>query len=116
MSFPSESPTMEFKLNTMGTYESTLAEFSPFPSYDGRAPADVTRKRRREDEYFKSLPPGYRFCPYDDELIRDYLKPKVFEEPVPLNQINDVNIYRYNPESLAGSCSLLYACMASLLI
>lgn len=109
---------MEFKPNAIGNYHvSTPVEFwpspwpllLPVPSYDDGAPADVTRKRRREDEYFRSMPPGYRFCPYDDELIRDYLKPKVFQEPVPPNQIIDVNIYHYNPESLAGSCSLLYA-------
>lgn len=68
---------------------------------------NITRKRKfdDEDDYFESLPPGYRFCPKDDELIRDYLKPKVFNRPLPQNQIIDVNIYLYNPDILTGSSS-----------
>ncbi|XP_059429052.1 NAC domain-containing protein 83-like [Corylus avellana] len=49
------------------------------------------------EEYFKILPPGYKFCSKEDELIRskedelirDYLKPKVFNEPLPPNPITD---------------------------
>jgi hypothetical protein len=87
---------------------STLPEFSVLPNYDDYddPSCSIARERRRVDEYFKSLPPGYRFCPYDDELVRDYLMPKVFDKPLPENHIIDSNIYLHNPEFLAGnSCS-----------
>ncbi|XP_062172071.1 NAC domain-containing protein 1-like [Alnus glutinosa] len=105
---------MEVKPNMMDSvlandprdsYLSTPAEFSLLPyDDDDDHPRFITRKRRRVDafdEYFKSLPPRYRFCPNDDELVRYYLKPKVFNEPLPRNQIIDVNIYLHNPEFLA---------------
>ena len=55
------------------------------------------------DEFsFDDLPPGYRFCPTDVELIRFYLNKKVSNEPLPPNQIVETNLYSYNPEFLAG--------------
>ncbi|PIN06914.1 hypothetical protein CDL12_20533 [Handroanthus impetiginosus] len=46
-------------------------------------------------------PPGFRFEPTDLELIRDYLKKKINNEPLPLEGIHEVNLYQYNPETLA---------------
>ncbi|CAI0412549.1 unnamed protein product [Linum tenue] len=55
-----------------------------------------------DHEYFDSFPPGYRFNPYDDELVEHYLARKVLGQPVPMNKIVEVNLYKYNPEELAG--------------
>jgi hypothetical protein len=109
-----ESPSMEVKPNMKDSvandprdpHLSTLAE-SPLPSDDDDPSRAVARKRRREDdEYFKGLPPWYKFCCNDEDLVQYYLKPKVFNEPLPRNQIIDTNIYLHNPDFLAGSCSL----------
>ncbi|XVF04738.1 hypothetical protein REPUB_Repub05bG0110900 [Reevesia pubescens] len=53
------------------------------------------------DDYLDSFPPGYRFCPLDEELVLHYLKKKVMNEPLPQNRIMDVNLYLHNPEKLA---------------
>lgn len=97
MYFPSESgsPTMEVKGNIP-------SEFYLLP-YEDHSIDITARKRKREVEYLSTVPPGYRFNPDDNVLIRDYLKPKVFNESVPQNQMIDVNIYLYSPEILAGS-------------
>ncbi|XP_042478747.1 protein ATAF2-like [Macadamia integrifolia] len=56
--------------------------------------------------YFNSLPPGFRFCPNDEELINYYLQKKIKNLPLPLNRIRDVELYKHNPDYLAGT--LLY--------
>lgn len=55
-----------------------------------------------DDGYLDSFPPGYRFCPLDEELVLYYLKKKVLNLPLPRNRIVEVNLYQYNPERLAG--------------
>ncbi|XVE59986.1 hypothetical protein DITRI_Ditri05aG0090400 [Diplodiscus trichospermus] len=52
-------------------------------------------------DYLDSFPPGFRFCPLDEELILHYLKKKVMNETLPQNRITEVNLYRHNPEKLA---------------
>ncbi|KAE8037171.1 hypothetical protein FH972_009784 [Carpinus fangiana] len=104
MSFPSERgrATMEVKRNIP-------SEFSLLPCDDH--PIDITtRKGKREDqdEVFSTLPTGYRFCPDDVELIRFYLKPKVFNNPLPPNQIIDLDIYLYSPDIFAEATSKQY--------
>ncbi|KAK9029424.1 hypothetical protein V6N11_026541 [Hibiscus sabdariffa] len=54
-----------------------------------------------DDDYLDSFPPGFRFCPLDEELVLHYLKKKVMNLPLPQNRIMEVNLYRYNPEKLA---------------
>ncbi|TYG53800.1 hypothetical protein ES288_D09G138100v1 [Gossypium darwinii] len=54
-----------------------------------------------DDGYLDSFPPGYRFCPLDEELVLYYLKKKVLNLPLPQNRIVEVNLYQYNPERLA---------------
>ncbi|XP_015875710.2 protein ATAF2-like [Ziziphus jujuba] len=44
---------------------------------------------------------GYRFCPYDHELLNDYLKKKLANECLPANRIFEVNLYKFNPEDLS---------------
>ncbi|KAI4331765.1 hypothetical protein L6164_016722 [Bauhinia variegata] len=53
-------------------------------------------------ESFMSFPPGFKFCPTDQELIYFYLRKKVNNENLPTNPIKEVNIYLYNPEDLAS--------------
>ncbi|KAL6145678.1 hypothetical protein ACLB2K_056363 [Fragaria x ananassa] len=53
------------------------------------------------DEYFRSLPPGYRFNPTDQELILYYLKPKILNQPLPRNRIHERNIYQFHPRKLS---------------
>nr|UBT01657.1 NAC transcription factor 53 [Litchi chinensis] len=48
-------------------------------------------------------PPGYRFDPYDHELVVFYLKPKVLDMYVPPNVIHEVELYRFSPDQLAAS-------------
>ncbi|GLU10388.1 hypothetical protein SLE2022_271980 [Rubroshorea leprosula] len=59
-----------------------------------------------DNEYFKSLPPGYRFKPFDEELIIHYLNNKIHDKPLPRNKIKEVNLYKHNPETLAGKFPL----------
>ncbi|KAE8705723.1 ONAC010 protein [Hibiscus syriacus] len=54
-----------------------------------------------DDRYLDSFPPGFRFCPLDEELVLHYLKNKVMDLPLPPNRITEVNLYSYNPEKLA---------------
>ncbi|KAL2538205.1 NAC domain-containing protein 67-like [Forsythia ovata] len=54
-----------------------------------------------DDEYFESLPPGFRFVPRDEELIVHYLIKKIRNEKLPRNKINILNLYNFNPEQLS---------------
>ncbi|KAJ8769283.1 hypothetical protein K2173_002487 [Erythroxylum novogranatense] len=54
-----------------------------------------------EEKYLDSFPSGYRFRPYDSELIEDYLIKKINKEKLPPNRIKDVELYKYNPSDLA---------------
>ncbi|KAJ9166498.1 hypothetical protein P3X46_021245 [Hevea brasiliensis] len=56
-----------------------------------------------EDAYFDSFPAGYRFKPYDEELVVHYLKKKIMNKPLPPNRIKEVELYKYNPDTLAAN-------------
>ncbi|KAF8398368.1 hypothetical protein HHK36_017295 [Tetracentron sinense] len=47
------------------------------------------------------IPPGYRFCPTDKELLEDYLKNKILNRRLPCDIIKEVNLYHYSPDDLA---------------
>ncbi|CAN0865420.1 NAC transcription factor 47 [Linum grandiflorum] len=55
-----------------------------------------------QDHVINSLPPGFRFCPRDDELVVHYLRRKVLYEPLPMNLILEVNLYKYDPDTVAA--------------
>ncbi|KAF2294242.1 hypothetical protein GH714_008507 [Hevea brasiliensis] len=55
-----------------------------------------------DEKYVNSLPVGYRFAPYDDELILDYLLKKIKKLPLPRNRIHEVDLYKYSPRKLTG--------------
>ncbi|KAL6563765.1 Protein CUP-SHAPED COTYLEDON [Orobanche gracilis] len=50
-------------------------------------------------------PPGYRFVPTDKELIIGYLRKKVNNEPIPLGEIREVNLYNFPPKYLTENYS-----------
>ncbi|KAK1430988.1 hypothetical protein QVD17_14155 [Tagetes erecta] len=47
-----------------------------------------------------NLPPGFRFFPTDEELMVQYLCPKVAGNDRPLQIIGDVNLYKFDPWEL----------------
>ncbi|XP_076889297.1 NAC domain-containing protein JA2-like [Bidens hawaiensis] len=46
------------------------------------------------------LPPGFRFYPTDEELMVQYLCPKIAGNDFPLQIIGDVNLYKFDPWEL----------------
>ncbi|XXG54921.1 hypothetical protein AAC387_Pa03g2687 [Persea americana] len=48
------------------------------------------------------FPPGYHFHPNDDELILNYLLPKLQNKKLPYNHIKDVVLADYDPEVLTA--------------
>lgn len=57
------------------------------------------------DHHQPQYPKGFRFLPTDVELLRDYVMKKFYDEavPVPINEIQEVEVYKYSPEELAGN-------------
>ncbi|RWW16742.1 hypothetical protein GW17_00019359 [Ensete ventricosum] len=51
-----------------------------------------------------SLPPGFRFHPTDEELILHYLRNRAASMPCPVSIIAEVDIYKFDPWELPGSC------------
>ncbi|KDP41286.1 hypothetical protein JCGZ_15693 [Jatropha curcas] len=43
---------------------------------------------------------GYRFSPYDYELILYYLLKKILDLPLPLNIITEIDLHQYDPDQL----------------
>jgi len=52
--------------------------------------------------YLSSFPPGYEFNPSDSTLVFHYLLPMIDGGTPSANMIHRVNIYKYNPNQLAG--------------
>ena len=55
----------------------------------------------KQEKYFEKLPCGFRFCPNESELIA-YLGMRMTSQILSPNQIQDVELYRFNPEQLLG--------------
>ncbi|KAH7287533.1 hypothetical protein KP509_32G060500 [Ceratopteris richardii] len=51
------------------------------------------------------LPPGFRFHPTDEELIRYYLHRKAVGLPLPVPIIADIDLYKFDPWDLPGKAS-----------
>lgn len=81
---------------------SVAAEADQFSDEEEELNHFNNNQKREQDAFLKSFPPGYRFNPRDDELVLYYLQKKIMEEPLPPNRIMEVNLYRHNPETLAG--------------
>ncbi|WOG82113.1 hypothetical protein DCAR_0101275 [Daucus carota subsp. sativus] len=52
------------------------------------------------------LPPGFRFHPTDDELMRYYLKRQVMGKKSAFDAVTELNIYQYSPWDLPDKCLL----------
>ncbi|KAL6506083.1 Protein CUP-SHAPED COTYLEDON [Orobanche hederae] len=52
-------------------------------------------------------PPGFRFMPTDKELIIGYLRKKVNNEPIPVAEIIEVDLYKFTPKYLTENYSPL---------
>ncbi|TYJ16401.1 hypothetical protein E1A91_A10G250400v1 [Gossypium mustelinum] len=59
-------------------------------------------KEEKDEAFLRSIPPGYRFKPRDDEIINFYLRPKIFCLPLPPNRIKEVFLYNYDPQTLTA--------------
>ncbi|PWA21990.1 NAC domain-containing protein [Artemisia annua] len=70
----------------------------PSIGMDSQISAHTNRSNR---DYADDLLPGYRFCPTDQELIVNYLQPKLESRKLPPARIHETFIYDYNPEELA---------------
>lgn len=55
---------------------------------------------RRNAEAELELPPGFRFCPTDEELLVHYLCKKGASQSLPVPIIADVDLYKYDPWQL----------------
>lgn len=53
-----------------------------------------------------NLPPGFRFHPTDEELMVNYLCPKVAGQNFPFKPIGDVDLYKYDPWVLPSKALL----------
>ncbi|XP_021856899.1 NAC transcription factor 25-like [Spinacia oleracea] len=51
------------------------------------------------------VPPGFRFKPYNKELISYYLVPKINGDVFPLSFMHEVNIYNHTPDYLVANYS-----------
>lgn len=60
------------------------------------------RGQDERDACFRSLPPGVRFRPTERELILFFLKRKMMNQSLPMNNIREVNLYQYSPQKLFG--------------
>ena len=54
------------------------------------------------NSFFNSFPLGHRFKPLDEELVGYYLRRKIVNLPLPLNIINEVELYKFSPAALTG--------------
>ncbi|KAL2464310.1 NAC domain-containing protein 72-like [Forsythia ovata] len=86
--------------NPMQT-ESTDALTNPIYSSPNVRPDVDYLSSLTDDEYFGSLPPGFRFVPREEELIVHYLNKKIRNEKLPRNKINVLELYDFNPEQLS---------------
>ncbi|ONI34657.1 hypothetical protein PRUPE_1G493100 [Prunus persica] len=48
------------------------------------------------------LPPGFRFHPTDEELVKHYLCRKCQSQPISVPIIAEIDLYKYNPWDLPG--------------
>ncbi|OMP12291.1 No apical meristem (NAM) protein [Corchorus capsularis] len=55
------------------------------------------------EEFLETMPPGYRFCPTDNELVEHYLNNKIHNHPLPMNFIPQVKFYDNDPSQLIAN-------------
>ncbi|XP_040999518.1 NAC domain-containing protein 1-like [Juglans microcarpa x Juglans regia] len=105
-----EQPQVALDCNTPESNDNSLITTNNIgAAHDLGFPADLDDESNNfnsnskiKDQGFFSKPPGYRFLPTDEELIIFYLEKKVWNQPLPINKIVEVNLYAYNPDFLAA--------------
>jgi hypothetical protein len=56
-----------------------------------------------------NLPPGFRFCPSDEELVVHFLHRKAALLPCHPDVIPDLDLYPYDPWELDGTFHISYS-------
>lgn len=59
------------------------------------------------------LLPGFRFHPTDEELVGFYLQKKIQLQPLPIELIKQVDIYKYDPWDLPSKIIYLWFVLLS---
>ncbi|KAI9071594.1 hypothetical protein K1719_046434 [Acacia pycnantha] len=49
------------------------------------------------------LPPGFRFQPTDEELVKHYLCTKCASQPIAVPIIKEIDLYKFDPWQLPGA-------------
>ncbi|KAL3620351.1 hypothetical protein CASFOL_035263 [Castilleja foliolosa] len=68
---------------------------------------DIVASTSGRADRSSSFPAGYRFVPTDDELITHYLAKKANDEPIPVADMHNVDLYSQSPHELAGTYTQL---------
>ncbi|XP_041025408.1 NAC transcription factor 25-like [Juglans microcarpa x Juglans regia] len=105
-----EQPQLALDCNTPESNDSSLittnnigaAHNQGFPTDQDDESNNFNINSKIKEQGFFSKPPEYRFLPIDKELIIFYLEKKVWNQPLPINKIVEVNLYAYNPNFLAA--------------
>ena len=62
--------------------------------------------QQQQQQQQPNLPPGFRFHPTDEELVIHYLKKKTTSAPLPVAIIAEVDLYKFDPWELPGTCNI----------
>lgn len=54
------------------------------------------------EEWKKQIPPGFRFCPTDQEILQDYLLRYLTGQFIPPGIIRPFDVYERNPYHIPG--------------
>lgn len=54
------------------------------------------------EDWRSRIPPGFRFTPRDDELLKFYLMPKLKGQPLPCGVVTEAEVYKHHPQELLG--------------
>uniref|UniRef100_A0A0V0GT59 Putative ovule protein n=1 Tax=Solanum chacoense TaxID=4108 RepID=A0A0V0GT59_SOLCH len=55
-----------------------------------------------DEEWKQQIPPGFKFCPSDEEILQYYLLRHVTGNYIPPGIIPQVDLYECNPDHLPG--------------
>lgn len=58
-----------------------------------------------KDDHHEMQPPGFRFHPTDEELLRFYLRRKVDKKPIVIELIKEIDVYKHDPWDLPSMTS-----------
>ncbi|CAL5352439.1 unnamed protein product [Camellia sinensis] len=104
MAFPTQNqPKVEATVRTQNVDNSPThqaqdeEEEQNYSYYSSSIGTIVALNEPQTHHIAQKYPPGYRFCPFDHELIH-YLKLKVADQPLPDDMFKDVNLYSHNPD------------------